>query len=250
MSFESDLSPRIYLNDGITNTDLPGCSIVYPFRELTPLIALQEKYDLEHLVHWALSHGYGASSIGLTVTWTRDEIQRRLGCRISDDLLQAAQEWLDRTSGGLAAATAYHLWEDVLAQLRSEFAAYVANAEDRWNGPVDSDGAEDILGDHTSDDSSSIGAIAAAECVTQTPAGASTHDYEVKFLVRAHVSTECPDLGETASRVHCSAKAFVDPGDPLIELEDVEVQWLEANERNEDGWIVRTIDTAGERPSD
>ena len=50
--------------------------------------------------------------------------------------------------------------------------------------------------------------------------------------------------------MHCSAKAFVDPGDPLIELEDVEVQWLEANERDEDGWIVRAIDTAGEKPSD
>jgi hypothetical protein len=100
--------------------------------------------------------------------------------------------------------------------------------------------------DRTSDNNSSTGEIAAVDCVTQTPAEASTHDYEVKFLVRAHVSTECPDLGETASRVHCSAKAFVDPGDPLIELEGVEVQWLEANERNEDGWIVRAI----ERPSD
>ena len=39
MSFENS-SPRIYLNDGTTNTNLSGCTIVYPFRELTPLIAL------------------------------------------------------------------------------------------------------------------------------------------------------------------------------------------------------------------
>jgi hypothetical protein len=392
MSFQNDSTPRIHLNDGTTTADLPGCTIVYPFRELTPLIALQETHDLEHLVHWALSRGYGTGSIGLTTTWTRDEIQRRLGCRISDDFLQAAQEWLDRTSGGLAAATAYHLWEDVLAQLKSEFAAYVTNSEDRWNGPVDSDGApcfytnfyrcercghqwqdqwsgtcdddcpacgggahepfksieldmtgaykgmisapgliegyvkltevqwenwfqpgdlldlgdedvaktderhiwtqvddpegdgyfvypgrhwidrigyfiaqhpwddpqifvrvpaaEHIRGDHTSGDNSSIGEIAAVDCVTQASAETATHDYEVKFLVRAHVSTESADLGKTAARVHCSAKAFIDPGDQLIELEDVEVQRLEANERNEDGWIIRAIDTAGEKPSD
>jgi hypothetical protein len=140
MSLESS-SPRIYLNDGTTNADLLGCTLVYPFHELTPLIAFQETYDLEHLVHWALSHGYGTGSIGLTITWTRDEIQRRLGCRIGDDFLQAAQEWLDQTSGGLTAATAYHLWEGVLTQLKSQFAAYVANAEDQWNGAVDSDGA-------------------------------------------------------------------------------------------------------------
>jgi hypothetical protein len=76
------------------------------------------------------------------------------------------------------------------------------------------------------------------------------HDYEVKFLVRAHVRTESADLGKTADRVHCSAKAFVDPGDPPIELEDFEVQWLEANERDEEGWIIRAIDTAGEKPID
>ena len=42
MSFENDSPPRIYLNDGTANADLPGSTIVYPFRELTPLIALQE----------------------------------------------------------------------------------------------------------------------------------------------------------------------------------------------------------------
>ena len=40
MSFENDSPPRIYLNDGTTNADLPGSTIVYPFRELTPLVAL------------------------------------------------------------------------------------------------------------------------------------------------------------------------------------------------------------------
>jgi hypothetical protein len=140
MSFENDSPTRIYLNDGTTNADLPGCTIVYPFRELTPLIALQEAHDLEHLVHWALSRGYGTGSIGLTITWTRDEIERKLGCRISEDFLQAAQEWLDRTSGGLAASTAYDLWEDVLTQLKSQFAEYVKNAECRWSGPLDTDG--------------------------------------------------------------------------------------------------------------
>jgi hypothetical protein len=139
MSSEND-SPRIYLNDGTANADLPGSTIVYPFRELTPLVALQETYDLEHLVHWALSRGYGTGSIGLTITWTRDEIERKLGCRISEDFLQAAQECLDRTSGGLAASTAYHLWEDVLTQLKSQFAEYVKNAEPRWSGPLDTDG--------------------------------------------------------------------------------------------------------------
>ena len=391
MSFDNHLSPRIYLNDGPTNADLPGCTIVFPPRDLMPLIALQQTYDLDHLVHWALDHGYGTGFIGLTITWTRDEIQRRLGCRISDDFLQAAQKWLDRTSGGLAAATAYQLWEDVLAQLKSQFAAYVGNAEDRWNGPVDSDGApcfyvnfygcercghqwqdqwsgtcdddcpacgdrayepfksieldmtgaykgmipaqglvegyvkltevqwekwfqpgdlldldhedaaktdkhhlwtqvddpegggyfvypgrhsidkigyfiaqhpwddpqvfvrvpaaEDIRGNHSSDNTSPTGETAAVDCVTQA-AETATHDYEVKFLVRAHVSTESADLAKTAGRVRCSAKAFIDPGDQLIELEDVEVQWLEASERDEDGWIIRAIDTAEEKTSD
>ncbi len=125
MPYDNDLPPRIYLNDGTTNVDLPGCTIVYPSRELTPLIALQETYDLDHLVRWAMGHGYGTASIGLTITWTRNEIERKLGCRISDDFLQAAQEWLDRTSGGLAAATAYRLWEDILTHLKSQFADYV-----------------------------------------------------------------------------------------------------------------------------
>jgi hypothetical protein len=53
MSLENNSSPRIYLNDGTTNANLPGCTIVYPLRELTPLIALQQTYDLEHLLHWA-----------------------------------------------------------------------------------------------------------------------------------------------------------------------------------------------------
>ena len=126
-------------------------------------------------------------------------------------------------------------------------------AQHSWDDPqifVRIPGADDVRRDHTSHNNSSIGETAAVDCVTQAPAETVTHDYEVKFLVRAHVSTECPNLGETAFRVHCSAKAFVDPGDPLIELEDVEVQWLEANERDEDGWIVRAIDTAGEKPSD
>jgi hypothetical protein len=126
-------------------------------------------------------------------------------------------------------------------------------AQHPWDDPqifVRVPAAEHIRGDHTSGDNSSIGEIAAVDCVTQASAETATHDYEVKFLVRAHVSTECPDLGKTAARVHCSAKAFIDPGDQLIELEDVEVQRLEANERNEDGWIIRAIDTAGEKPSD
>jgi hypothetical protein len=76
------------------------------------------------------------------------------------------------------------------------------------------------------------------------------HEYEVNFLVRAYVRTEGKDLGKTAARLHCSAEAFVDPDDPPIELEDYCVEWLEAKERDEDGWIIRAIDTAGEKDID
>jgi len=77
----------------------------------------------------------------MNMQWDRHDIERKLGCKITDEFLQAAQDWLDRTSGGLAAATAYRLWEDVLAQLQLEFADYIEGAECRWNGPIDSAGA-------------------------------------------------------------------------------------------------------------
>ena len=64
------------------------------------------------------------------------------------------------------------------------------------------------------------------------------------------VRTESKDLGKTAARVHSSAEAFVDPDDPPIELEDYCVEWLEAKERDEDGWVIRAIDTAGEKDID
>ena len=76
------------------------------------------------------------------------------------------------------------------------------------------------------------------------------HDYEVKFLVTAHIRTESADLDRTAARVRCCAKVFVDPGGPPIELEDFQLDWSEADERDEDGWIIRAIDTAGEKPID
>jgi hypothetical protein len=69
------------------------------------------------------------------------------------------------------------------------------------------------------------------------------HNYQVKFLVRVHVRTNSADLDTAAARVRCSATAFVDPGDPSVELEDCEVEWLEADERDEDGWVIRAIDT-------
>ncbi|HME21434.1 MAG TPA: hypothetical protein VKI44_08815 [Acetobacteraceae bacterium] len=61
------------------------------------------------------------------------------------------------------------------------------------------------------------------------------HDYEIKFLVQAYVSTESADLGKTAARVRCSAKTVICPGDPPIELKDFVAQWLQSNERDEEG---------------
>jgi hypothetical protein len=93
------------------------------------------------LVQWALHHGYDPTSVSLTITWTRAEIQERLGCWINDDFIKAAQEWLDRTSGGFAAAVAHHLWEDILAQMETEFFTnYVQSAVHRWDCPVDTNG--------------------------------------------------------------------------------------------------------------
>jgi hypothetical protein len=170
---------------------------------------------------------------------------------------------LDLDDEDAAKTDKHHLWTQVDDPEGDGFFVYPGRhwlnrcgyfiAQRAWDDPqiiVRIPGADDVRMDHTSHNNSSIGETTAVDCVTQAPAETATHDYEVKFLVRVHVSTECPDLGETASRVHCSAKAFVDPGDSLIELEDVEVQWLEANERDEDGRIVRAIDTAGEKPSD
>ena len=76
------------------------------------------------------------------------------------------------------------------------------------------------------------------------------HNYEVKFLVRVYVSTESADLSETAARIHCSVEASVDPGKQQIEMDDCVVEWLEADECDDDGEIIRAIDTAGERDVD
>ncbi len=76
------------------------------------------------------------------------------------------------------------------------------------------------------------------------------HNYDVKFLVRVYVSTESADLSKTAARVHCSVEGFVDPGGQQIAMDDCVVEWLEADECDEDGEIIRVIDTAGERDMD
>ena len=96
MSSNEDQTPRVYLTDGVTNSDPAGCTIQSHY-ELTPgLIPIHETHDLDHLVHWALSHGYGGgASISLTITWDRDEIEESLGCKVTDDFLRAAQEWLE-----------------------------------------------------------------------------------------------------------------------------------------------------------
>jgi hypothetical protein len=114
----SNEMPRIYLNDAVTKGDLSGCTLVLPEKELTPHISLLESHDLEKLVRWAFCHGYGRGSISLTTTCDRYDVEMELGFKNTDEFLQ---EWLDQTSGGLAAATAYHLWEDVLTQLKMEF---------------------------------------------------------------------------------------------------------------------------------
>jgi hypothetical protein len=59
MTSDEKQMPKIYLNDGVANSDLSGCTIVFPPHELTPHISLHECHDLDHLVRWALSHGYG-----------------------------------------------------------------------------------------------------------------------------------------------------------------------------------------------
>src|ERR1700761_27215 len=97
---------------------------------------MQKSEDLAHLVRWAHDHGYGDRSLSLTVMWSHEELEEQLGCRVSDDFLDSAQQWLDTTGGGLAGPTAYHVWEDVIRELRREFKDRIAQAEplcsDQW----------------------------------------------------------------------------------------------------------------------
>ena len=111
--------PRIHLADRNTQVDLSGSTLVYP-EPLSQTHAAQV-YDLQRLVEWAMHRGYGTDSVSLTITWTREDMQEALGRQINGEFLALAQDWLDGTSGGFAAASVYHAWEDVLTEMRAMF---------------------------------------------------------------------------------------------------------------------------------
>ncbi len=122
MPEQENFIPLIYLPDGQTNFELGGCVIVLPSDREASLFDMRERYDLNHLVRWALAHGYAPDSMALTITWDRSEIEEALSRPITNAEWLAAREWLDTTGGGRAANTAYHLWEDVLSELEHRLA--------------------------------------------------------------------------------------------------------------------------------
>lgn len=82
-------------------------------------------------------------------------------------------------------------------------------------------------------------------------AGPTVKSYEIKFLIRVSVTTKA-SLSEAASRTHVrGAEAVIDSGARLftrgIVVDDLSIEFLEADERDDEGEI---IDAISERTSD
>jgi len=123
MSSSDNTNPSVFLSDGTTNSDLVGCTLVFPAEELAPSITFRETYNLHHLVRWAIDRGYSTVDLTLTVSWNRRDLEERFGWRISDADWLDAQRWLDEASGGFACATVCHVWEDIAEELQRRFKA-------------------------------------------------------------------------------------------------------------------------------